>query len=538
MLNLEGIYLTSKKYNIYIFFLSILLISPLVIGLDIVNTNIDSNAPIDLMDSPWPTKCFNTRHTSKSPYSTSHIDGFEKWRYFCDDGGVNGGIVIDDKGNLYFGDTDRYIRALNPNGTLRWKYRTNGWITSAPSLADDGTLYVGSWDTRLYAFHSNNGTLKWYQNAHGGSINGAPVIGDDGTIYVGTTKEMDKGEIVAFNTNGTIKWIYPTGDYIYSDPAIGDDGTIYVGSDDNYLYAINPNGTLKWRYKTAHHIKAPVSIAEDGTIYAPSYDDYLYAINPDGTLKWQLMNVGGSTNPSINEDGTIYLSDYDRFHAVYPNGTKKGTIDLGGERHVDASSCAISADGTIYFGTNIGSAKAGEIVAIDTNGAELWSKMVADDWVESSPCIAEDGTVYIGSSCESGGYLHAFGSVESNLPPETPTINGPTSGVINEKYWYTFKVIDPDNNPISYYIDWGDGTEGWQFERASGEECWYGHEWTEEGTYTISVKARDTLGEESDWAYLEVNIPRNKQSIENLFLRFLEKHPQLFPILRQILNLK
>jgi len=301
---------------------------------------------------------------------------------------------------------------------------------------------------------------------------------------------------------------------------------------------MNPNGTLKWRFKTGDIIKASPSIAEDGTIYIPSFDDYLYAFNPDGSKKWQLMNVGSSTNPSIDDDGTIYLSDSDRFHAVYPDGTKKWTIELGGERHVAGSSCAISADGTIYFGTNLGSVGGGEIIAIDTNGTEIWCKKIANEWVDSSPCIAEDGTIYIGSNCKVGGYIHAFGPVDSNVPPEIPTIDGPINGVVGDELEYMLKVVDPDNNPISFNIDWGDGIEGWQFERASGEECWYGHTWYRKGIYTIKVKARDTLGEESDWAYLEVNIPRNKQSMDNLFLRFLEKHPQLFPILKELLNLK
>ena len=111
--------MTSKKYAIYIIFLSIILISPLVIGLDIEITNKESSVTIELMESPWPMKCFDTHHTSRSPYSTSHIDGFEKWRYFCKDGGVNGGIVIDDEGNIYFGDTDRYIHSLNHNSLIQ-----------------------------------------------------------------------------------------------------------------------------------------------------------------------------------------------------------------------------------------------------------------------------------------------------------------------------------------------------------------------------------------------------------------------------------
>jgi len=482
------------------------------------------------MDSPWPMKCFDIHHTSRSPYNTSHINGLEKWRYFCEDDGINGGIVIDNEGNIFFGDNARYIHAINQDGTLKWKFRAEGWVTSAPALAEDGTLYVGCWDKYLYAFDSKTGSLKWKKNANDGFIVSSPTIGKNGTIYLGTVKGLDKGDIIAFNPNGTIKWIYPTGDYIYSEPAIGDDEAIYIGSDDSYLYSLYPNGKLKWKYKTGHHIKAPVSIAKDGTIYVPSYDDYLYAINSNGTLKWKLADTGGSTNPSIDEEGTIYLSDYDRFHAVYPNGTKKWTIKFSGERHVDASSCAISADGNIYFGTNIGNVAGGEIVAINTNGTELWNKKIADDWVESSPCIAEDGTVYIGSYCESGGYLHAFGPVDSNVPPEIPTIDGPTNGEVDERYWYTIKVIDQDNNPISFYIDWGDETEGWQFERASGEECWYEHTWNRKGIYTIKVKARDTLGEESDWAYLEVTIPRTRATSYHWLL-------ERFPLLERLLEL-
>ena len=71
-------------------------------------------------------------------------------------------------------------------------------------------------------------------------------------------------------------------------------------------------------------------------------------------------------------------------------------------------------------------------------------------------------------------------------------------------------TIDPDNNPISFYIDWGDGKEGWQYERASGENCYYGHTWSEEGNYTIKAKAKDVLGEESDWTFYNVTIfPEN-----------------------------
>jgi outer membrane protein assembly factor BamB len=478
-------------------------------------------------------KCHDLHHTGRSPYNTAHITELEKWRFKCD--GVDSSPVIDDEGIIYFGDKDRDIYAIYPNGTLKWKYHADGWITSAPALSEDGTLYVDSWDCYLYAFNLSSEDLKWKLGL-GASLSSSPAIGNDGTIYLGDTK----GKVWAINPNGTKKWYYPTGGgNIWGDPAIGIDGTIYIGTWEEYFYAINPNGTLKWRFKTGGIIKGPPSIADDGTVYIGSWDDYLYALYPNnGTMKWRCkVGAGTETNPSIAEDGTIYVGG-NNLWAIYPNGTKRWTFDPGEGRAIHKSCPAISSDGTIYVGTNIPPTVGGDIIAINPDGTEKWRKKIANNWIDSSPCIAKDGTVYIGSQCEMGGYLHAFGPVESNSPPETPTISGETNGNINEEYAYKLRVIDPDNNPISFYIDWGDGTHtGWTFERASGENCYYGHTWTKKDNYTIKAKVKDTLGEESDWTYLEVTMPKNHPPRNWWFNRFLENQPRMFPIFRQILEI-
>ena len=492
------------------------------------------------MDSPWPMKCHDNRHTSQSPYSTVDNPGIEKWRFKC--GWIEDGIVIGNDGTLYFGDEDWDIYALNPDGTLKWKYRTGGDITSSPAIAEDGTIYVGSEDHYLYAVYSNNGTRKWKFNANHAIISSSPAIAEDGTIYFGTMWSLgDGGKIHAVNPDGTEKWRYQIGGTILSDPAIGDDGTIYIGSMDDYLYAMYPNGTLRWRFKTGDYVKGSPSIADDGTIYFGSWDDYLYALYSNGTMKWKYKTGGWiSSSPSIGSDGTIYVGS-DKLYAIYPNGFLKWSFEFGSEiRFIRYSSPAISADGTIYVGVNIGydgNVNGGEIIAVNSKGTEKWRKKIAEVRVDSSPCIGEDGTVYIGSSFDMDvGYLHAFGSVESNEPPEIPTITGVKNGTIGEEYGYGITAVDPDNNPVSIYIDWGDGNEGWKTERASGEKCYYGHSWSIEDTYTIRVKAKDVMGEESDWATLEVSMPKNK--IINPFERFLENHPYMFPLLRQLLNLQ
>ena len=173
------------------------------------------------MDSPWPMKCHDNRHTGLSSYSTASNPGIEKWRFKCN--WVEGGIVIGDDGALYFGDSD-YLFALNSDGSMKWKYHTIESITSSPAIAEDGIIYVGSWDDCLHAVYSNNGTRKWKFSANSANIASSPAIAEDGTIYFGTLWSLgDGGKIHAVNPDGTEKWQYQTGNRFEEAGAWPDD---------------------------------------------------------------------------------------------------------------------------------------------------------------------------------------------------------------------------------------------------------------------------------------------------------------------------
>jgi outer membrane protein assembly factor BamB len=498
-----------------------------------------------LMDSPWPMSCHDLHHTSRSPYSTANNPGVEKWRFEADSW-VDSGMVIDNDGIIYFGDQQRLFYAINPDGSLKWKTSLGGRIWSTPALGDDGTVYIGAWDDNLYAINPD-GAMKW-KFLSKNSISSSPAVAEDGTIYFGTLYGLGTGgQIYAVNPDGTEKWQYQTEYHITSDPAIGDDDTVYIGGGDGYLYALYPNGTLRWRFKTGDEIHGHPSIAEDGTIYIGSYDDYLYALNPDGTLKWKFDTYWGTSgNPAIGKDDTIFVGS-NKLYAINPDSSLKWSFDLGPERHIAHSSPAISADGTIYVGTNIGETAGGEIIAVNSDSTEKWRKMIADEWVWSAPCIGEDGTVYIGSSSDrqtepddwdAVGYLHAFGKVESNEPPDTPTIIGKLKGRVGRLSYYYVSTIDPDRNPVYFYIDWDDGSNsGWIGPYASGEEVYVEHIWSQQGTYIIRAKAKDEFGGESDWAELSISMPKSKLYKDRPLLESLQSLMEHFPLLARLLQL-
>jgi outer membrane protein assembly factor BamB len=487
----------------------------------------------DPMNSSWPMKSYNAQRLGRTIYSTTNNSGIEKWRFQSYIAGVDSGAVVTDDNTIIFGSKDYHIYALNPNGTLKWKYKTGGQIFSDPAVAADGTIYITSCDHRLYSLNPS-GTLKWKFNT-GEIVSASPVIAPNGTIYVGHSQ----GRVFALNPNGTEQWHYDLPNDIYGSAALGLDGTIYIGCWDNRLYALNPNGTLQWWFPTGNHVKGVPSVAPDGTIYFGSWDGYLYALYPNGTMRWRCnVGSGSETTPAIAEDGTIYVGG-DELYAVYPNGTMRWVFNLGADRHIFTSCPAIALEGTIYVGVDIGDVDGGEILAVNPNGTERWRKVISDEWVDSSPAIAADGTVYIGSTgLYYGNGLHAFGAIESNEPPNPPVIDGATKGDSGTEYVYKISSIDPDNNPVQFYVDWGDGTTNdWSYEQASGQRIWLYHTWKNDGIYMIKAKSRDVLGAESNWTTMEITMPFSYEPPHFHFIEWLlERFPNAFPILRYLLG--
>jgi len=305
--------------------------------------------------------------------------------------------AIGPDGTIYVGSADSAIYAINADGTLRWRYLTQGPVRSSPAIAADGTVYVGS-TAAMYALDPN-GIVKWRPQISG-TVRSSPAIGSDGTVYVGTTGNF----LYAINPDGTVKWSFVTNGDVTSSPTIAADGTIYFGSFDNYFYALNPDGTLKWRNDIrANTNYASAAVGSDGTVYCGSDENKFslsfYAYNPDGSQRWARSTDGDiRSSPAIAADGSIYVGSADNsLYALNPDSTLKWRYETGS--NILYSSPTIGSDGTIYVGSDDN-----YLHALNPDGTLKW-RYETDGNIRSAPTIGPDGTIYFASG---DGHLYAL----------------------------------------------------------------------------------------------------------------------------------
>lgn len=128
----------------------------------------------------------------------------------------------------------------------------------------------------------------------------------------------------------------------------------------------------------------------------------------DGSPRWSApfttlsTSTAGSilSSPAAGPDGTIYVgvevgtstsaSASGRLFAIKPDGSKKWSDPFTAPDWID-STPAIGADGTIYFGC-----WNGFLYALRPDGTKLW-EFKAGAFVASSPAIGTDGTIYVGA---------------------------------------------------------------------------------------------------------------------------------------------
>jgi hypothetical protein len=247
------------------------------------------------------------------------------------------------------------------------------------------------------------------------------TIGADGTRYVGN----ENGWLYAVGVDDSIKWQFGDGTSgMSATAALGGDGSIYCGGEDQQIHKLIDNGsnpTVAWSFGLRQWLSSSPAIGPDGEIYCCDDYGYVYALNADGTLRWDFRasdTFGINSSSAVTADGTVYVGTQDgRLLAIrdgsinwaYPTAPRSGI----------SSSPVLGPDGSIYFGSD-----SGKLYRIDRSTHQPvsnWPVVVSTTGtVSSTPLLCADGIVYVADDSA----LYAF---DTNHPEAGPRWRLPLS---------------------------------------------------------------------------------------------------------------
>jgi outer membrane protein assembly factor BamB len=155
----------------------------------------------------------------------------------------------------------------------------------SPAVAGD-SVYAAANDGTITRLEGGSGKQLWRINA-GERLTGG--VGADGKLVaVGS----GKGEVLAFDANGTALWKTQVSSEVLAAPQVADD-VVVVRSADSRIFGLDAkDGKRKWYYQRstpALTVRSPAGISiSRGVVYAGFAGGKLVAINlSNGAVRWE-----------------------------------------------------------------------------------------------------------------------------------------------------------------------------------------------------------------------------------------------------------
>lgn len=169
------------------------------------------------------------------------------------------------------------ISLLASNGTLLWRYETDGPVMSSP-VVHENKLYFTSRDGYLHSL-TTDGEISWKRKI--GNSTSSPAL-SHGMLYVGTGLLGQTGKLLAYNLDGRVAWVHDVEGPVQSSPVVAE-GKVYFATNDleGEVYCLNAlDGKAVWRYKpspTNYILSSPV--IADGNLFIASDNGHIYAFH-------------------------------------------------------------------------------------------------------------------------------------------------------------------------------------------------------------------------------------------------------------------
>ncbi|MFC3770113.1 S-layer homology domain-containing protein [Paenibacillus sp. GCM10012303] len=288
----------------------------------------------------------------------------------------------------------------------RWEFSQLKGAYYAPSLAADGTLYVGSWnkysDGDGLTAIAPNGKLLWSLLSDNGYYD--TTIGPDGTLYAA----RGGGGLQQIFKDGRVGWTYSG--LITGKISFLPDGTIVLAVSDNIVWIDPDDGSVIRSVDVPSVLPHSLSVAADGTVYAVSGKSSLYSVKPDGSLKWSRDMTGGSGSSYANffgtalgSDGTVYaVANKNTVVAYKPDGSVKDQYTASADI---STTPVIGKAGELYVGL-----VNGKLIGLNTAMDVKWITKFTNSITR---IVAGPGELaYVYSS--DGQYLYAIAAVDGN----------------------------------------------------------------------------------------------------------------------------
>jgi outer membrane protein assembly factor BamB len=220
--------------------------------------------------------------------------------------GTPGISLSDDMAFVAYGN---FVYGLNAStGALEWHYpeeSNNQVVFYAQPYVTDDYVYVGDVANNFHKINKLTGSVVWtFSEARGYFIGQANE--ENEIVYA----PSNDGNLYAINADGSLKWVFETGHFLWAQPQIGENA-VYLGSLDHFIYAVSKEGDEIWSTEMAGAVVGSPVLSEDGsTLYASSIGAEMVALDTsDGSIVWTFTSETSVWGRGLLADGKLFFAD-------------------------------------------------------------------------------------------------------------------------------------------------------------------------------------------------------------------------------------